>query len=151
MDIPEQFLVKIAQQLARSGFIEIVQGMRGGYRLLMSPENISLLDVVEAAVGEIFLNDCVMNPASCRRTPSCCVHMVWEKAREQLRDTLREATFQTLLAEGSCGYPPRANRKKAVILTRKGREPGKSAPLCHPGESWSTEDIDKTENRLSTV
>ena len=30
MDIPDQFLGKIAQQLARAGFLEIVQGARGG-------------------------------------------------------------------------------------------------------------------------
>ncbi len=122
MDIPEQFLVKIAQQLARSGFIEIVQGVRGGYCLLISPDKISLLDVVEAAIGEIFLNDCVMNPGSCRRSPSCSVHMVWEKAREQLRDTLREATFQTLLEEGSCGYPDRTNQEEPVILPLRGNK-----------------------------
>ena len=28
MDIPDQFLGKIAQQLARSGFLELVQGVR---------------------------------------------------------------------------------------------------------------------------
>ncbi|MBW2616432.1 MAG: Rrf2 family transcriptional regulator, partial [Deltaproteobacteria bacterium] len=93
MEIPEQFLGKIAQQLARSGFIEIIQGAKGGYRLLVSPEKISLLDVVEAVTGEIFLNDCVMRPDSCFRSPTCAIHRVWEKAREQLRETLREATF----------------------------------------------------------
>jgi DNA-binding IscR family transcriptional regulator len=35
MDIPAQFLGKIAQQLARAGIIEIVQGSKGGYRLLV--------------------------------------------------------------------------------------------------------------------
>ena len=97
MEIPDQFLGKIAQQLARSGFIEIIQGAKGGYRLLVSPEKISLLDVVEAVTGEIFLNDCVMRPDSCFRRPTCAIHRVWEKAREQLRETLREATFARML------------------------------------------------------
>lgn len=105
MDIPDQFLGKIAQQLARSGFIEIVQGAKGGYRLLMSPEQITLLDVVEAVIGEIFLNDCIMRPDSCARSASCSVNVVWEKARTRLRDTLREATFDTLLKEPSCMNP----------------------------------------------
>jgi Rrf2 family protein len=102
MEIPEQFLGKIAQQLARFGFIEIVQGAKGGYRLLVAPAKITLLDVVESAIGEIFLNDCVMNPSSCRRSPFCSIHMVWEKARKQLRDTLREETFETLLVRENC-------------------------------------------------
>lgn len=97
MDIPEQFLGKIAQQLARAGFLEIVQGARGGLKLLAAPENLTLLDVVEAVIGEIFLNDCVIRPESCQRSQACSVHQIWEKARSQLRDTLREATFASLL------------------------------------------------------
>jgi Rrf2 family protein len=105
MDIPEQFLGKIAQQLARSGFIEIVQGARGGYRLLMPPGEITLLDVIESVIGEIFLNDCIMRPDSCSRSASCSVNAVWEKARTRLRDILREATFDRLLVESSCMNP----------------------------------------------
>ena len=53
MDIPDQFLSKIAQQLARHGIIEIVQGSKGGYRLLVPPRKLTMLDVVEAAEGPI--------------------------------------------------------------------------------------------------
>jgi Rrf2 family protein len=106
MDIPEQFLGKISQQLARSGFVEIVQGARGGYRLLKTPSEITLLAVVEAAIGGIFLNDCVMNQKSCGRSPFCAVHRIWEEARNQLRATLREATFDVLAAEESCLWSP---------------------------------------------
>lgn len=102
MEIPDQFLVKIAQELAKAGFIEIVQGAKGGFRLLRPLEEIDLLGVVEAVIGEIFLNDCVLNPDSCKRVNTCAVHRVWEKARDQLRDTLREATFSRLVAETTC-------------------------------------------------
>jgi Rrf2 family protein len=102
MDIPDQYLGKIAQQLARAGIIEIVQGARGGYRLLTSPEKLTMLDVVEAVIGEIYLNDCVQRPDSCERIPSCAIHLVWQRARDQLRETLREANFASILAEQSC-------------------------------------------------
>ena len=105
MDIPDQFLGKIAQQLARSGFLEIVQGAKGGLKLAVAPQNLTLLDVVEAVIGEIFLNDCVIRPESCQRSQACSVHRVWEKARSQLRDTLQEATFASLLTEDSCVVP----------------------------------------------
>jgi Rrf2 family protein len=105
MDIPDQFLGKIAQQLARAGFLEIVQGAKGGLKLVVSPEHLSLLDVVEAVIGEIFLNDCVMRPEACRRSQACSVHEIWDKARNQLRDTLRQATFTSLLEKDSCVIP----------------------------------------------
>jgi Rrf2 family protein len=105
MDIPDQFLGKIAQQLARVGFLEIVQGAKGGLKLAISPEQLSVLDVVEAVIGEIFLNDCLIRPESCQRSQACSVHRIWEKARSQLRNTLRQATFDSLLDKDSCLIP----------------------------------------------
>jgi Rrf2 family protein len=102
MDIPDQFLGKIAQQLSRARIIEIVQGSKGGYRLIIAPEKLTLLEVVEAVIGQIFLNDCLINPNSCNRISTCGIHKVWGKARDQLRQTLREATFAKLLQYESC-------------------------------------------------
>lgn len=102
MDVPAQFLVKIAQQLARAGIIEIVQGSKGGYRLLVPPEQLTMLDVVEAVIGKIYLNDCVVRPESCSRISACAIHRIWETARDQLRETLRQANFKDILADRSC-------------------------------------------------
>ncbi len=99
MDIPEQFLGKIVQQLSRAGLVEIVQGAKGGFRLMVPPADLSFLTVIEAVIGEIFLNDCVLRPESCDRSPACKVHIVWENARNQLRDSLRKVTFSDLIAE----------------------------------------------------
>ena len=123
MDIPDQFLGKIAQQLARAGLIEIVQGARGGLRLVVPPDQVTLLDVVEAVIGEIFLNDCVMRPESCDRSHACAVHCVWAKAKDQLRRTLEEATFAVLLKEndcmaGSAGVAPARSRRRVNRPTK---------------------------------
>jgi Rrf2 family protein len=104
--IPTHFLAKIAQQLAKAGIIDIQQGAAGGYRLMVEPKSITLLEVIEAIIGEIALNDCVTRPNTCAASKSCTVHRVWNKARKQLRDTLREADFATLVAEDSCCLPP---------------------------------------------
>jgi Rrf2 family protein len=105
-DIPSHFLAKIAQQLSRAGIISIHQGSKGGYRLLKQPDELTMLDVIEAIIGEIFLNDCVMNPESCHASPLCAVNNVWLKARQQLRDTLREVTFAKLTEDESCCVMP---------------------------------------------
>ena len=113
MKIPHQFLGKIAQYLAKAGFIEIIQGPKGGCRLLASPKNISLLDVVEAITGKLYLNDCIKRPGSCVRNQNCAVHRIWEKATEQLKATLQEATFDKLFNEESCMFPlPESSKAK---------------------------------------
>ena len=74
---------------------------------------LTLLRVVEAVIGEISLNDCVVRPDSCKRSVSCSVHRVWEKARDQLRDTLRQTSFQNILADESCRADLILNREAA--------------------------------------
>src|SRR5512139_1563435 len=91
--IPEHFLGKIAQRLARAGIIRIHQGARGGYELVPAPDRVTLLEVVEAGEGPLSLNKCVMHPRSRPRTCACAAHRLWSEARRQLRETLARATF----------------------------------------------------------
>jgi len=105
-DTPNQFLAKIAQQLSKTGIIEIVQGAAGGYRLLRNPSEITLLEVIETIIGEISLNDCVARPESCRSSSFCTVHQVWNRACKQLRETLQSADFSQLADDDECCLHP---------------------------------------------
>jgi Rrf2 family protein len=100
MDIPPQFLRKIAQNLSKAGIIEVFQGPQGGLRLMIPPEELTLLAVVEAEIGELLLNDCLIKREACQRSSSCAVHKVWYGARNQLRSTLNDVTFAQLIARG---------------------------------------------------
>lgn len=97
MEVPSPFLGKISQKLARAGIIEIVQGARGGYRLLRDPGEISLLQVIETVTGEIILNDCLTGKGACMRRDYCSVHPVWSGVRDQLRRTLEGTSMADLL------------------------------------------------------
>lgn len=52
-DMPAYFLSKIAQDLAKAGFIKIVQGSRGGFELTCYPDKVSMLDIYKAISGEL--------------------------------------------------------------------------------------------------
>ncbi len=97
--IPAEFLAKIAQTLARAGFIEIRQGRTGGYRLTKDPAKVTLLEVVEALEGDLLLNVCVTRPEACQFSTRCKVHLVWEAARKGLRDLLDSIYLTDLVLE----------------------------------------------------
>ncbi len=109
-EIPEQFLGKIAQRLARAGILRILQGARGGYQLAIPPDRLTLLQVVEAAEGSLVLNKCVMHAKTCSRTCICAAHRVWSEARRQLRATLGGVTFAELAAQE--GPLPTGNKRR---------------------------------------
>ena len=105
-NIPANFLAKIAQELAKAGIIEIKQGARGGFSLRHDPKHITMLAVVETIIGEISLNECTTRPEVCSLSQGCSANMVWQEAKDQVRETLRKADFASLLKKGSCCTPP---------------------------------------------
>ncbi|MEW6265919.1 MAG: Rrf2 family transcriptional regulator [Thermodesulfobacteriota bacterium] len=99
MEIPYQFLGKIGPKLAEAGLIRIVQGAQGGYGLARASDQITLLDVVEAVEGRIFLNECLMYEDSCSRSRTCPVHRAWNRAGQALRAELARASLADLVQE----------------------------------------------------
>jgi Rrf2 family protein len=92
-------LLRIAHRLSRAGFIEILQGSQGGFRINRKPREINLLDVMEAMEGPLCLSDCVRRERACQREGNDCpVQPAWQAATDQLRVTLRKTTFDSLIA-----------------------------------------------------
>jgi Rrf2 family protein len=91
--IPPSFLAKIVSQLSVAGLLQTSRGARGGVSLARDPENISLLEVVEAIDGPILLNECVGNSGACTFGDSCPMRPVWCDAQVELVDRLKTTTF----------------------------------------------------------
>ncbi len=87
-DIPETLLRKIISQLVKLGFVYSFRGSGGGISLARPPETVTLLDVIEATEGKVFLNKCLIGPEFCSRTPYCAVHSVWREVQDKMVDTL---------------------------------------------------------------
>ncbi|MDF1499084.1 MAG: Rrf2 family transcriptional regulator [Anaerolineales bacterium] len=94
--IPPSFLAKIVSQLSVAGVVQTSRGARGGVSLARPPQDISLLEVVEAIDGPIALNACVLDPKACQFGSDCVVHEVWCKAQAELVDKLRQTNFNSL-------------------------------------------------------
>jgi Rrf2 family protein len=95
-DVPEQFLSKVLQTLARHRLIQSRRGASGGFELAADPERVSLFDVVEAVEGPFRLNLCLGPGVGCERSSWCAAHVVWARAQEVLEAELREATIARL-------------------------------------------------------
>ena len=95
-DIPESFTRKIFQDLVAGGLLSAVPGPGGGYAIVRPPNEISLLEVIEALDGPVRLNRCVIEPSACPRDGHCPVHHIWAKAQQELTDLLQVTTFEEL-------------------------------------------------------
>jgi Rrf2 family protein len=97
-DIPENFLRKIVADLARAGLLSSKRGAKGGISLAVAPEELTLLDVIEAVEGKIFLNKCLIGPEFCDRTDWCAVHVVWCEAQGAVRDILKKRSLAEIVS-----------------------------------------------------
>src|SRR5512147_621310 len=95
--IPPSFLAKIVSQLSVAGLLQTSRGARGGVSLARSPEEISLLEVVEAIDGPIMLNECAGNNGACVFGDTCPMKLVWCDAQTELVQRLRTTTFDRFL------------------------------------------------------
>ncbi|MBI5287130.1 MAG: RrF2 family transcriptional regulator [Deltaproteobacteria bacterium] len=95
-DVPPAYLAKLFQDLARKGFVKSYRGIGGGFGLARTPKDTTLLEVIEAMEGPIFLNDCLIHKGFCPRDEVCPVHKIWREAQKKFLEVLRSCTFEDL-------------------------------------------------------
>lgn len=98
--VPESYLLKHLKQLVAKGVLESVSGPRGGYRLARGPDEITLLDIVQAVDGNRPAFRCteIRRRGPCRLDdsayPLCCgVNRAMMRAEQAWRNSLREQTL----------------------------------------------------------
>jgi Rrf2 family protein len=96
--IPPSFLAKIISQLSIAGLLQTSRGARGGVMLAATPEEITLLDVVEAIDGPIALNECVNDDGACSFGDDCPLRPIWCDAQDDLVKRLRNTNFAQFAA-----------------------------------------------------
>lgn len=95
--IPKSFLSKILQKLTKAGIAESCRGAKGGFKIVRGPEEINLLDIIEAIEGPVSMNRCAVNNKVCGLSRICSVHPVWIKLRKNIEDNLKRIKFGELI------------------------------------------------------
>jgi Rrf2 family protein len=96
VEVPEQFLSKILQVLVRSGLVRSQRGASGGFKLGRPASELTLLDVIEAIEGRLFLNRCLDLSEGCDRHTWCAAHHLWVEAQSAMVNVLRKRSLLEL-------------------------------------------------------
>lgn len=95
--IPLPFLTKVIAHLVRSGLVTTNRGMGGGVSVARAPQEITLLEILEAIEGPILLNRCLQREGMCEIEHRCPVHDVWAKIQHSLVKQLGSVTVSELV------------------------------------------------------
>ena len=95
--ISYDLLAKIMQDLKRDGVICSYQGVRGGYTLILAPQEISVTRVIDALENENSITECTSGGECCSREGICTIRGPMHKLQETMEQVLNSVTIAQLL------------------------------------------------------
>ncbi len=108
--IPQEALAKILQRLARSKLLTSQHGTNGGYVLSRDPRKISVLEVIRAIEGPLFISSC-KSDKGCSTSLKCTVREPLQKVSRTIEEVLGRLTVWELRESGEdSADPTQANR-----------------------------------------
>jgi Rrf2 family protein len=105
--VSDTYLSKIFSKLSKAGIVSSVPGVKGGFKLAKSPEEISFWDVIEAIEGTKPIFQCknikdngyLFREKGCTPSATCTINLVMLSAEEKMHDYLRNKTLSWLNKE----------------------------------------------------
>lgn len=100
-DISTQITYKLTRKLEKSGILESQRGVNGGYRLKVSLEQITLLDVFKAVDQNMMICDCSGGGESnCSRNTKdnpCMVHLEFCRLQQMMQKELNSKSVLNVM------------------------------------------------------
>jgi Rrf2 family protein len=95
--IPPEYLAKIFQRLSKAQIVKGVKGRKKGHVFARSPEDISLIEVINSMEGDSIFNDCPIRHCQCGGTPqNCYIFAQWINATRKIRTIFEETSLATV-------------------------------------------------------
>jgi Rrf2 family protein len=99
-NIPYDLLSKVLQQLTKKNVIKSFQGIKGGYSLIKTPENLTLIDVIRAVEPNYQITECMQNAGNekdCMYFDCCMIRDPLAKVQKEIDKLFRSFTINQIL------------------------------------------------------
>ena len=98
------YLEQLFAKLKRHGLVTSLRGANGGYRLGRSPDQIAVLDIIEAVNESVDTRRCE-GRGDCHHGSKCLTHELWHDLSEQISGYLRQVTLASVIERRSSLVP----------------------------------------------
>lgn len=96
--ISEKYLERIVSLLKRGGIVNSARGALGGYCLARKACDITVLQVLEAAEGDLAPVECLVRKADCKRNcDTCPTRKYWKRMWEILKGAVKDTTIESIV------------------------------------------------------
>lgn len=97
-EIPNAYLAKIVNSLARKGILATQRGIGGGVTLNRPPMEITMFDLAVALDDPSIKTTCMLGTAECSDERACPAHRFWSDCRGRYIDYLKKMTVADIAA-----------------------------------------------------
>lgn len=94
--VPASFLGKIFQSLSRAGIVKSARGSGGGFSLVRTPDEITVLEVIEAVEGPIALQRCLETDSDCTHREGCALCGLFSEAQDRVKEVFGRTSVAEL-------------------------------------------------------
>lgn len=111
MKVPQSYLSKVLQSLVKAGLVYSTRGLKGGFVLVSRPEEISMLDIMDAVSPIKRIESCPLDLEG-HSSDLCPLHRRLDAAMGLVQDAFRETTLAEVLSDEN----PCPTLKKQLML-----------------------------------
>ncbi|MAG94046.1 MAG: transcriptional regulator [Planctomycetaceae bacterium] len=102
--VPRAYLSKVLQGLTRAGLVRSLRGKQGGFQLAITPDDLTILDIVNAVDPIQRIRSCPLS-LNTHGTTLCPLHRRLDNAIAMVETAFAETTLAEVLAEPSDSVP----------------------------------------------
>ncbi len=112
--VPPSYLPKVLQGLSRAGLVASRRGVGGGYHLTRAPEQVTVLEVINAVDPIRRIEGCPLGLAD-HRERLCAMHARLDHTVALVEEALRGSTIADLLATTDRPQPMKEDQHRRVL------------------------------------
>lgn len=95
--LPLPTVSKVLKLLARGDLLDSTRGVKGGYSLAASPDEINVADMIEVLEGPIAFTECIEDaPGNCSQEAICQIRGNWQRINRAVRESLERISLADL-------------------------------------------------------
>lgn len=97
--VPQAYLSKLMQELARHNLISSTRGPKGGFYLTYKNREVLLIDIINVIDGDYRLTSCILSLHKCDAEHPCPLHHLVGDTKSKFVQHLEETKVQDLVTD----------------------------------------------------
>ncbi len=95
--ISNKYLEQIISLLNKAGFLDTARGQAGGYKLIKTPKDYRVGDILRATEGDLAPTYCLTEDGECDRQKGCKTYSFWKGLDDVINNYVNSKTLEDLI------------------------------------------------------